>query len=188
MKILWENMQRGWYHKQFQPGFRSLHSTQSTLIKITKDRMAPDIGWLATLILLNLSVVVNTIFHILLLNRLVTTDINHTPLFFQAAISSGFSPGPPPFYPHFLNNWQYLLLHGWHPPLPHLHTQFYPPTLPPKAWFSSNYEVILTLLPSCVPELHSSHWSKPFPYSHKPIVSSFQLTTLFPLFFPCFIV
>ena len=68
-------------YEQFQSGFRLLHSTESALIKITNDLLlAAYSGLLTILILLDLSAAFDTISHNILLNRLISIGISHTPL------------------------------------------------------------------------------------------------------------
>lgn len=67
--------------EQFQSGFRSRHSTETALVKITNDLLrAADAGLLSILILLDLSAAFDTISHQLLLERLESIGVCGTAL------------------------------------------------------------------------------------------------------------
>ena len=67
-------------YEQFQSGFRPLHSTESELVKITNDLLlAADSGLLTILIVLDLSVAFDAISNAILLNRLISSGISHSP-------------------------------------------------------------------------------------------------------------
>uniref|UniRef100_A0A3P9HUM9 Reverse transcriptase domain-containing protein n=1 Tax=Oryzias latipes TaxID=8090 RepID=A0A3P9HUM9_ORYLA len=68
-------------YEHFQSGFRPLHSTETALLKITNDLLlASDSGSLSIPILLDLTAAFDTISHNILIHRLQTIGISHTPL------------------------------------------------------------------------------------------------------------
>uniref|UniRef100_A0A8C6UMC1 Reverse transcriptase domain-containing protein n=1 Tax=Neogobius melanostomus TaxID=47308 RepID=A0A8C6UMC1_9GOBI len=93
-------------YEQFQSGFRSRHSTETTLLKITNDLLlSADSGSLSILLLLNLSAAFDTISHSILLDRLSSIGITNTPLsWFRSYLSDrtqfiqlkSFTSGPFP--------------------------------------------------------------------------------------------
>lgn len=67
--------------EKFQSGFRSLHSTESALIRVTNDLCAADAGYCSVLLLLDLSTAFNTADHTILVNHLKErVGINDTTL------------------------------------------------------------------------------------------------------------
>uniref|UniRef100_A0A8C6M6H9 Reverse transcriptase domain-containing protein n=1 Tax=Nothobranchius furzeri TaxID=105023 RepID=A0A8C6M6H9_NOTFU len=86
---LHSHLTRNNLYEQFQSGFRPHHSTETALIKITNDLLiAADSGLISILILLDLSAAFDTISHPILLNRLYSLGITHTPLrWFQSYLT-----------------------------------------------------------------------------------------------------
>uniref|UniRef100_A0A3Q2WT37 Reverse transcriptase domain-containing protein n=1 Tax=Haplochromis burtoni TaxID=8153 RepID=A0A3Q2WT37_HAPBU len=79
-------------YEQFQSGFRSCHSTETSLVKITNDLLlAADSGLISILILLDLTAAFDTIFHCILFHRLASIGINGTALTWFTCYLSGRS-------------------------------------------------------------------------------------------------
>lgn len=67
--------------EEFQSGFRTYHSTETALLRVSNDiRLAADQGKVSLLILLDLSAAFDTIDHDVLLNRLAALGISGTAL------------------------------------------------------------------------------------------------------------
>ncbi len=76
--------------EKFQSGFRSLHSTETAMVKVVNDLlMAADSGLLTILLLLDLSVAFDTISHQVLLDRLFSIGITGVPLSWFRSYLSG---------------------------------------------------------------------------------------------------
>uniref|UniRef100_A0A3Q3LPB9 Reverse transcriptase domain-containing protein n=1 Tax=Mastacembelus armatus TaxID=205130 RepID=A0A3Q3LPB9_9TELE len=92
-KQLSDHLHRNELFEDFQSGFRTNHSTETALLKVTNDLLlASDNGLVSILVLLDLSAAFNTIDHKLLLQRLEhVTGIRETALkWFQSYLSDRF--------------------------------------------------------------------------------------------------